>query len=68
MTVLLRDSALESEPRRLPLREEGLEDTLADGTLADAFELKSTFSLTERMGNTADGARELQVCRVVEDN
>ena len=46
MTVLLSESSLVSEPRRLPSRELGLDDTRADGTLACALALKSTFSLT----------------------
>ena len=33
VTVLLSDASL-SEPRRLPSRDEGLEDILAEGTLA----------------------------------
>lgn len=47
MTVLLSDASLVSELRRLPSREDGLEEMRADGTLAAALALKSTFSLTE---------------------
>jgi len=47
VTVLLSEASEVSELRRLPSRDDGLEETRADGTLACALALKSTFSLTE---------------------
>jgi hypothetical protein len=65
VTVLLSEASEVSELRRLPSRDDGLEETRADGTLACALALKSTFSLTDTH-NTSSRVTQ-QACECVID-